>query len=69
LKLALDNDTSLGVMRYADAGYNDALDEAAKKNIRYFGSARAASTHGKGPSCVIASAARLPRADSGRVRS
>ncbi len=36
LKLALDNDTSLGVMRYADAGYNDALDEAAKKNIRYF---------------------------------
>jgi urocanate hydratase len=36
LKLALDNDTSLGVMRYADAGYDDALDEAAKKNIRYF---------------------------------
>jgi urocanate hydratase len=36
LKLALDSDTSLGIMRYADAGYDDALDEAAKKNIRYF---------------------------------
>jgi urocanate hydratase len=36
LKLALDNDTSLGIMRYADAGYDDALDEAAKKNVRYF---------------------------------
>jgi urocanate hydratase len=36
VKLALDNDTSLGVMRYADAGYDDALDEAAKKNVRYF---------------------------------
>jgi urocanate hydratase len=36
LKLALDNDTSLGIMRYADAGYDDALDEAAKKHVRYF---------------------------------
>jgi urocanate hydratase len=36
VKLALDNDTSLGVMRYADAGYDEALDEAAKKNVRYF---------------------------------
>ena len=30
---ALTNDTSLGVIRYADAGYDDALDEAAKKQI------------------------------------
>ena len=30
---ALTNDTSLGVIRYADAGYEDALDEAAKKKI------------------------------------
>ncbi|MFD1796331.1 urocanate hydratase [Paracoccus aurantiacus] len=30
---ALTNDTSLGVIRYADAGYEDALDEAAKKQI------------------------------------
>lgn len=33
---ALTNDTSLGVMRYADAGYEDALDEAATKGIRRF---------------------------------
>lgn len=30
---ALTNDTSLGVIRYADAGYDEALDEAAKKRI------------------------------------
>jgi len=36
LARALTNDTSLGVMRYADAGYGDALDEAAKKHIRRF---------------------------------
>ncbi len=36
LNLALTNDTSLGVMRYADAGYPDALDEAQKKNLRHF---------------------------------
>jgi urocanate hydratase len=36
LQRALDNDTSLGVMRYADAGYADALDEAEKKDIRRF---------------------------------
>jgi urocanate hydratase len=27
---------SLGVMRYADAGYEDAVDEAAKKGIGWF---------------------------------
>jgi urocanate hydratase len=35
LALALTNDTSLGVMRYADAGYEDALDEAHAKDIRH----------------------------------
>lgn len=34
LKLALDNDTSLGILRYADAGYEKALDEVKKKGIR-----------------------------------
>ncbi|MBL8562239.1 MAG: urocanate hydratase [Gemmobacter sp.] len=33
LKLALTNDTALGVIRYADAGYADALDEAQKKAV------------------------------------
>jgi urocanate hydratase len=36
LALALDNDTSLGVMRYADAGYADAIDAAAAGGIRRF---------------------------------
>jgi urocanate hydratase len=36
LTLALTNDTSLGIMRYADAGYADALDEAQLKDIRHF---------------------------------
>ncbi len=36
LERALTNDTSLGVMRYADAGYADALDEAEAKGIRRF---------------------------------
>ncbi|MCX5520737.1 urocanate hydratase [Kaistia defluvii] len=36
LARALTNDTSLGVMRYADAGYEDALDEADRKGIRRF---------------------------------
>ena len=31
LELSLTNDTSLGVIRYADAGYAEALDEAAAK--------------------------------------
>jgi urocanate hydratase len=34
---ALTNDTSLGVMRYADAGYADARDEAEKKQIPWLG--------------------------------
>ncbi|PYF09905.1 urocanate hydratase [Rhodobacter viridis] len=33
LRLALTNDTALGVIRYADAGYADALDEAAQKAV------------------------------------
>jgi urocanate hydratase len=36
LRLSLTNDTSLGVMRYADAGYPEALDEAASKGVRHF---------------------------------
>ena len=33
LDLALTNDTSLGVMRYADAGYEESFDEIEKKHI------------------------------------
>jgi urocanate hydratase len=36
LTLALTNDTSLGVMRYADAGYEDAFDEIRSKKLRHF---------------------------------
>jgi urocanate hydratase len=36
LALALTNDTSIGVMRYADAGYPEAVDEAAGKGIDWF---------------------------------
>jgi urocanate hydratase len=36
LQLSLTNDTSLGVMRYADAGYPEALDEARSKGLRHF---------------------------------
>jgi urocanate hydratase len=36
LALSLTNDTSLGVMRYADAGYPDALEEAHNKGLRHF---------------------------------
>jgi urocanate hydratase len=36
IALSLTNDTSLGVMRYADAGYPDALDEARSKGVRHF---------------------------------
>ena len=32
---ALSNDTALGVIRYADAGYDEALDEVEKKDIPY----------------------------------
>ncbi|MFF2483204.1 urocanate hydratase [Paenibacillus sp. NPDC058071] len=34
LKTTLDNDTGLGVLRYADAGYEESLDEVSKKGIR-----------------------------------
>ncbi|MNU06351.1 Urocanate hydratase [compost metagenome] len=30
---ALTNDTALGVIRYADAGYDEALDEVEKKDV------------------------------------
>ena len=36
LKLSLTNDTATGVMRYADAGYEEALDEARRKSINAF---------------------------------
>jgi urocanate hydratase len=36
LQLSLTNDTALGVMRYADAGYDEALDEARRKSINVF---------------------------------
>ncbi|MBB4063761.1 urocanate hydratase [Gellertiella hungarica] len=32
---AMTNDTTLGVIRYADAGYEEALDEVAKKDVPY----------------------------------
>ncbi|WP_031363657.1 urocanate hydratase [Caballeronia sordidicola] len=35
LQLSITNDTSMGVMRYADAGYPEALDEAERKNLPY----------------------------------
>ncbi|HQZ13710.1 MAG TPA: urocanate hydratase, partial [Devosia sp.] len=37
LEHALTNDTSLGVMRYADAGYEVSRDEAARAGIEWFG--------------------------------
>ncbi|WP_323121221.1 urocanate hydratase [Burkholderia alba] len=33
LSLSMTNDTAMGVIRYADAGYDDALDEAARKQV------------------------------------
>jgi len=36
LGLALDNDTGLGVMRYADAGYQESRDEVAKAGLGWF---------------------------------
>ena len=35
IQLAITNDTSLGVLRYADAGYEASLDEIAEKGIRH----------------------------------
>jgi urocanate hydratase len=37
LSHALTNDTALGVMRYADAGYDEAIDEAEKKDVPWLG--------------------------------
>ena len=37
LDLSLTNDTSLGVIRYADAGYGEAIDEAEKKAVGWLG--------------------------------
>jgi urocanate hydratase len=36
LGLALTNDTATGIMRYADAGYDEALDEARRKDVHHF---------------------------------
>jgi urocanate hydratase len=36
ITLALTNDTALGIMRYADAGYPEALEEACEKGVRRF---------------------------------
>lgn len=33
LATSLDNDNDLGVIRYADAGYEDAIDEVAQNNV------------------------------------
>ena len=35
LALSMTNDTSMGVMRYADAGYEEALDEVQRKSVPY----------------------------------
>jgi urocanate hydratase len=36
LQLSLTNDTSLGIMRYADAGYPEAIEEVHNKQLRHF---------------------------------
>jgi urocanate hydratase len=36
LQLSLTNDTSLGIMRYADAGYPEAIEEVRAKDVRHF---------------------------------
>jgi urocanate hydratase len=36
LQLALTNDTTTGIMRYADAGYDESFDEIAKAGINHF---------------------------------
>lgn len=36
ITLSLTNDTTLGVMRYADAGYPESLDEVRSKGLRHF---------------------------------
>ena len=37
LELSLTNDTSIGVIRYADAGYAEAKDEAERKSVGWLG--------------------------------
>ena len=37
LQHALTNDTALGVMRYADAGYDDAIDEVERQHLPWLG--------------------------------
>ena len=36
ITLALTNDTGLGVMRYADAGYPESFEEIRSKGVRHF---------------------------------
>ena len=36
LNLSLTNDTATGIMRYADAGYEESIDEVAKASIHHF---------------------------------
>jgi urocanate hydratase len=36
LNLSMTNDTSLGVMRYADAGYPESFEEIESKGLRHF---------------------------------
>ncbi len=36
LRLTLTNDTTTGVMRYADAGYDESFDEIARNDIKHF---------------------------------
>jgi urocanate hydratase len=36
LQLSLTNDTATGIMRYADAGYEEAVDEAKRAGIQHF---------------------------------
>jgi urocanate hydratase len=36
LRLSLTNDTATGVMRYADAGYDESLNEIARSDIKHF---------------------------------
>ena len=40
LNLTLTNDTATGIMRYADAGYEDSFDEIERKGIDHFRLAR-----------------------------
>lgn len=42
LRSALTNDTALGIMRYADAGYDDAVEEAGDRQLDWFPLAGAA---------------------------